>query len=94
VETIEFVLEKPVKFKVGDRVRVSYVEKDGKMNATRVVKAPIIQVKRSPSPSRKQHRRWKYSSGERRTGNKMNNGIFCLYCEFSLISTFAISSSE
>ena len=50
VETIEFVLEKPVKFKVGDRVRVSYVEKDGKMNATRVVKAPIIQVKKVAKP--------------------------------------------
>jgi hypothetical protein len=50
VETMEFVLEKPVKFKVGDRVRVSYVEKDGKMNATRVVKAPIIQVKKVAKP--------------------------------------------
>ena len=52
VETMEFVLEKPVKFKVGDRVRVSYVEKDGKMNATRVVKMPIIQVKKSVKPIR------------------------------------------
>ena len=50
VETMEFVLEKPVKFKVGDRVRVSYVEKDGKMIATRVVKAPIIQLKKAAKP--------------------------------------------
>ncbi len=46
VETMEFVLEKPVKFKAGDRVRVSYVEKDGKMIATRVVKAVAIPVKK------------------------------------------------
>ena len=46
VETMEFVLEKPVKFKAGDRVRVSYVEKDGKMIATRVVKAVNIPVKK------------------------------------------------
>jgi uncharacterized protein YqfB (UPF0267 family) len=49
VETMEFVLEKPVKFKVGDRVRVSYVEKDGKMIATRVVnvKPVILQSKKT-----------------------------------------------
>ena len=52
VETMEFVLEKPVKFKVGDRVRVSYVEKDGRMIATRVVKAVILQVKKSAKPIR------------------------------------------
>ena len=46
VETMEFVLEKPVKFKAGDRVRVSYVERDGKMIATRVVKAVNIPVKK------------------------------------------------
>ena len=50
VETMEFVLEKPVKFKVGDRVRVSYVEKDGKMIATRVVKPVILQVKKAAKP--------------------------------------------
>jgi hypothetical protein len=50
VETMEFVLEKPVKFKVGDRVRVSYVEKEGRMIATRVVKAPILQVKKVVKP--------------------------------------------
>ena len=50
VETMEFVLEKPVKFKVGDRVRVSYVEKDGRMLATRVVKVVIIQVKKAAKP--------------------------------------------
>jgi predicted phage tail protein len=47
VETMEFILEKPVKFKAGDRVRVSYVEKDGKMIATRIVKAAGIHVKKS-----------------------------------------------
>ena len=52
VETMEFVLEKPVKFKVGDRVRVSYMEKDGKMIATRVVKTPILQVKKVVKPIR------------------------------------------
>ena len=52
VETMEFVLEKPVKFKVGDRVRVSYVEKDGKMIATRVVnvKPVILQSKKTAKP--------------------------------------------
>ncbi len=47
VETMEFVLEKPVKFKAGDRVRVSYVERDGKMIATRVVKAVNLPVKKA-----------------------------------------------
>ena len=46
VETMEFVLEKPVKFKAGDRVRVTYVEKDGKMIATRVVKAVEVKIKK------------------------------------------------
>jgi len=46
VETMEFVLEKPVKFKAGDRVRVTYVEKDGKMIATRVVKADNVKIKK------------------------------------------------
>jgi hypothetical protein len=31
VEKMAFVLEKPMKFKVGDKVRVSYVEADGRM---------------------------------------------------------------
>ena len=31
-------------------MRVSYVEKDGKMIATRVVKAVIIQVKKAAKP--------------------------------------------
>jgi hypothetical protein len=53
VETMEFILEKPVKFKVGDRVRVSYVEKDGQMIATRVVKTVSVQVKK-PAPAAKQ----------------------------------------
>lgn len=46
VETMEFMLEKPVKFKAGDRVRISYVERDGKMIATRVVKAVNLPAKK------------------------------------------------
>ncbi len=37
VEKMAFVLEKPMKFKVGDKVRVSYVEADGRMIVTRIV---------------------------------------------------------
>lgn len=55
VETMEFVLEKPVKFKVGDRVRVSYVEKDGKMIATRVVNVkPVILPSKKTAKSIKE----------------------------------------
>jgi hypothetical protein len=38
VEKMEFILEKPMKFKVGDMVRVSYLEDKGKRIVTRIVK--------------------------------------------------------
>ena len=50
-ETKEFVLEKPVaKVKAGDKVTVFYVEKEGKMVATKVVKAKAAKkpVKAKP----------------------------------------------
>jgi hypothetical protein len=46
METMEFVLEKPMKFKVGDKVRVTYVEDKGKRVVTRIVKlSDLIQKK-------------------------------------------------
>lgn len=50
VETMEFILEKPVKFKVGDKVRVSYVDDNGKMIVTRIVKTTDIKVKKQVKP--------------------------------------------
>jgi len=46
VEAKEFALEKPAKVKAGDKVTVSYVEKDGKMVATKVAKA--VAKKKAP----------------------------------------------
>ena len=46
VEAKEFALEKPAKVKAGDKVTVSYVEKDGKMVAMKVVKA--VAKKKAP----------------------------------------------
>jgi hypothetical protein len=44
VETMEFTLEKPVEtIKVGDKVKVSYVKKEGKNIAIRV--APVVAQK-------------------------------------------------
>ncbi|MBA4397149.1 MAG: hypothetical protein C0394_07190 [Syntrophus sp. (in: bacteria)] len=46
VETMEFILEKPMKLKVGDKVRVTYMEDKGKRIVTRVVKlSDLIQKK-------------------------------------------------
>lgn len=50
VETMEFVLEKPFKFKVGDKVRVSYVENNGKMIVTRIVKTADVKTKKPVKP--------------------------------------------
>ena len=46
VEKMAFVLEKPMKFKVGDKVRVSYVEADGRMVVTRIVIIPDLKAKK------------------------------------------------
>ncbi len=46
VEKMAFVLEKPMKFKVGDKVRVSYVEADGRMVVTRMVIIPDLKAKK------------------------------------------------
>lgn len=38
IEIMEFILEKPMKFKIGDNVRITYVEDKGKKLVTRIVK--------------------------------------------------------
>jgi hypothetical protein len=40
-EMKEFVLEKPAKAKVGDKVKVSYIEKEGKNVASKVTKVVV-----------------------------------------------------
>jgi hypothetical protein len=52
VETMEFVLEKPMKFKVGDKVRVSYMERDGKMVVTRIVIISDLKAKKPVKPGK------------------------------------------
>jgi hypothetical protein len=52
VERMAFVLEKPMKFKVGDNVRVSYVEADGKMIVTRIVKLSDLKEKKPVRPGK------------------------------------------
>jgi hypothetical protein len=52
VEPMTFILEKPTKFRVGDKVRVTYVENDGKMVATRVVKAADIKARKPAKQSK------------------------------------------
>ena len=52
VETMEFVLEKPMKFKVGEKVRISYVESDGKMIVTRIVRTADVKVKKPVKPGK------------------------------------------
>jgi hypothetical protein len=52
VETMEFVLDKPLKFKVGDKVRVSYIEKNGKMIVTRIVRTADVRVKKPVKPGK------------------------------------------
>jgi hypothetical protein len=46
-EAKEFALDKPAKVKAGDKVTVSYVEKDGQMVATKVAKA--VAKKKAPA---------------------------------------------
>lgn len=52
VERMAFVLEKPMKFKVGDKVRVSYVEADGRMVVTRIVIIPDLKSKKPVKPGK------------------------------------------
>ena len=52
VEKMVFVLEKPMKFKAGDKVRVSYVENDGRMIVTRIVIIPDPPVKKPGKPEK------------------------------------------
>ncbi|MFH1078884.1 MAG: hypothetical protein V1766_01255 [Pseudomonadota bacterium] len=52
VEKMVFVLEKPMKFKVGDKVRVSYMEADGRMIVTRIVKIADLNAKKPAKPGR------------------------------------------
>ena len=52
VEKMAFVLEKPMKFKVGDKVRVSYVEADGRMMVTRIVIIADLKAKKPAKPDK------------------------------------------
>ncbi|PKN60535.1 MAG: hypothetical protein CVU53_02610 [Deltaproteobacteria bacterium HGW-Deltaproteobacteria-11] len=52
VEKMTFVLEKPMKFKVGDKVRVSYVEAGGRMIVTRIVKIADLKAKKPAKPGK------------------------------------------
>jgi len=52
VEKMSFTLEKPMKFKVGDKVRVSYIEADGRMIVTRIVKIADLNDKKPAKPGR------------------------------------------
>jgi len=50
VETMAFILEKPMKFKVGDKVRVTYMEDKGKRIVTRIVKISDLIQKKPVTP--------------------------------------------
>lgn len=51
VETMEFALEKPVKnIHVSDSVKIDYVEKEGKLLASRVVKVVFKSKHLKPAP--------------------------------------------
>lgn len=50
VEMMAFVLEKPMKFKVGDKVRVTYMEDKGKKIVTRIVKISDLIQKKPAKP--------------------------------------------
>jgi hypothetical protein len=52
VEKMVFVLEKPMKFKVGDKVRVSYVESDDRMIVTTIVKIVDPAAKKPIAPGK------------------------------------------
>ncbi len=50
-EIMEFALDKAVeKIKVGDKVKVNYLKKDGKNIATRVTPVVVRKIIRKPSP--------------------------------------------
>lgn len=51
-ELMEFSLEKPIKFKVGDKVKVSYIEKDGTNIATKVSKVYKTAKAAKPAPAK------------------------------------------
>jgi uncharacterized OB-fold protein len=50
VETMTFVLDKPVKFKAGDKVRVSYIEDKGKRIVTRIIKVSDLKDRKQIKP--------------------------------------------
>lgn len=52
VEKMEFVLEKPMKLKVGDKVRVSYLEDKGKRIVTRIVKLSDLKERTPVRPGK------------------------------------------
>lgn len=50
VETMEFALDKPVKnIIVNDSVKIAYIEKDGKLMASRVAKATSEKIEAKPA---------------------------------------------
>jgi hypothetical protein len=52
VETMTFILEKPIKFKAGDNVRVTYVEDKGKRIVTNIVKLSDLKQKKPARPEK------------------------------------------
>lgn len=52
VETMAFILEKPMKFKVGDKVRVTYMEDKGKRIVTKIIKISDLVQKKSTGPGK------------------------------------------
>jgi hypothetical protein len=52
VETMEFILEKPMKYKAGDKVRVTYLEDKGKKIVTRIVKLSDLKEKKPVVPGK------------------------------------------
>ena len=56
-EIMEFVLEKPEKVEIGEKVRVSYIQREGQYMALRVVKVTVIKkstTKAAKPPDAKQ----------------------------------------
>jgi hypothetical protein len=52
VEKMEFILEKPMKFKAGDKVRVTYLEDKDKKIVTRIVKLSDLKEKKPVVPGK------------------------------------------
>lgn len=51
-ETMDFILDKPMKFKVGDKVRVTYVEDKGQRIVTNIIKLSDLKQKKPAIPGK------------------------------------------